>query len=857
MADGVESGIYIIQSKKFVYVNPFFEKLTGYSREELIGMRSIKLVLPQDRPAVKKKAIRNLKNRLDSKPYEYRFIKKNGEVRWVMERVSPIEYMGQKAALGNFMDITERKQNDEALRASEAQYRLLADNTSDGVWLLDMDLKLIYCSPASEKQSGFTLQEIMEMPLEQYFTPESLKVVAEAFLEAIPKAEADPAYNPDMTLELEFYKKDGTVFWAESKFSIIRDKRGKLVSILGVARDITERKRTEDVLCKEQIMLARTEGIAHVGSWEWDVATDMVIWSDELFRIFQRDPQEGAPSFAEHPAFYHPDDMARLQQAVEVAIADGTPYELEMRANRKDGETRACIARGVAEMGPGGRPVRLVGSLQDITERKQAEVALRESEIRFRELFNFMSSGVAVYEAIDDGGDFIIKDFNPAAEKIEKVSRKDIVGKRVSEAFTGVKTFGVFEVFQRVWQTGEPEYFPDNIYKDERVPGSWRESWVFKLPTGEIVATYNDITARKQTELKLQESENTYRSLFDNMLNGFAYCRMIFDQGQPRDLIYLAVNSAFEKQTGLRDVVGKKITEVIPGVYESDRQVIETYGRVALTGIPETFEVYVVAMGQWFDISVYSPQKEYFVAVFDVITERKLEENKLAESALQLAAANEELRSALANQEVLLKEVHHRVRNNLMVISSLLNLQIRETADQSARASLQESVARVMSMGMIHEQLLQSGQYTNVDCTSYISSLVSNARNSLAPYNKNLTLTVDVQPGITIGLDRAVSLGLIINELVSNSFEHAFQGCEKGEISISYRHYEDQVQLSIKDSGMGVPGEVDMDNPPSLGLQLVNMLVKQLQGTIKYERDNGSKFTIMFRTKPESIKEVK
>jgi PAS domain-containing protein len=96
-----------------------------------------------------------------------------------------------------------------------------------------------------------------------------------------------------------------------------------------------------------------------------------VTWSDELFRIFQRDPREGAPRFADHPAFYHPDDMARLRQA---AVADGTPYELELRAIRKDGEIRLCVARGVAEMAPGGRgAVSLFRSLQDITDQKRAE----------------------------------------------------------------------------------------------------------------------------------------------------------------------------------------------------------------------------------------------------------------------------------------------------------------------------------------------------------------------------------------------------------------------------------------------------------------------------------------------------
>jgi response regulator RpfG family c-di-GMP phosphodiesterase len=158
--------------------------------------------------------------------------------------------------------------------------------------------------------------------------------------------------------------------------------------LVRAARYAMERKRAEESLRSEQKLLSRTEGVAHVGSWSWEIATDTVTWSDELFRIFQRDPRQGAPSFAEHPAFYHPDDMARLGQAVAVAVADGTPYELELRAIRKDGETRVCVARGVAEMAPGGRAVRLFGSLQDVTERKKAEAALQETLLGLRKALN-------------------------------------------------------------------------------------------------------------------------------------------------------------------------------------------------------------------------------------------------------------------------------------------------------------------------------------------------------------------------------------------------------------------------------------------------------------------------------------
>lgn len=132
------------------------------------------------------------------------------------------------------------------------------------------------------------------------------------------------------------------------------------------------------------------------------------------------------------------------------------------------------------------------------------------------------------------------------------------------------------------------------------------------------------------TDETLLESEAMYRSLFDNMLNGFAYCRMLFENDDPADFIYIKVNQAFEALTGLRAVTGKRVSEVIPGIRKADPKLFEIYGRVALTGKPERFEIFVGALQMWFWISVYSPKREYFVAVFDVITERKKTEEEKA-----------------------------------------------------------------------------------------------------------------------------------------------------------------------------------------------------------------------------------
>ena len=136
---------------------------------------------------------------------------------------------------------------------------------------------------------------------------------------------------------------------------------------------VTERKRSGEALLRSQSMLARTEQIATIGSWNWEVATDTVTWSDQMYRILQRDPAEGALSFAEHPKLYPPEDFTRLKQAVERALTEGLPYELELRNIRRDGAVRICLVRGLAEKDASGKVTHLVGSLQDITERRLAE----------------------------------------------------------------------------------------------------------------------------------------------------------------------------------------------------------------------------------------------------------------------------------------------------------------------------------------------------------------------------------------------------------------------------------------------------------------------------------------------------
>jgi PAS domain S-box-containing protein len=197
----------------------------------------------------------------------------------------------------------------------------------------------------------------------------------------------------------------------------------------------------------------------------------------------------------------------------------------------------------------------------------------------------------------------------------------------------------------------EIQYQPDhNIY--------YEFIWNPVLQNNEVIgatAFIIDITDRKKAENILRESENRYRGLFDNMLNGFAYCKIVNEENAKPDFIYLEVNDAFENLTGLKNVKGKKVSEVIPGIQESDDKLLYLYSKTASTGIPARFEFYVEAMSMWFDISVYSPLENHFVAVFDVITKRKQIEIALQESEFKYRNLFTEMTSAFA---------YHRIINN-------------------------------------------------------------------------------------------------------------------------------------------------------------------------------------------------
>ena len=213
----------------------------------------------------------------------------------------------------------------------------------------------------------------------------------------------------------------------------------------------------------------------------------------------------------------------------------------------------------------------------------------------------------------------------------------------------------------------------------------------------------------------------------------------------------------------------------------------------------------------------------------------------------ELAKANGLLEQSLSEKVVLLKEIHHRVKNNLQIVSSMLYLQGKEIKDERDRELFADSQSRVRSMALIHERLYQSEDLNQVDFSQYVPSLVETLFSTYRNEDQHVSLCIEVED-LMLDLDRAIPCGLMINELVANSLKYAFPTGQAGEISIHLRLKDNElVELVVADDGIGLPVEFDIKNSNTLGLQLIHILTRQLSGSLSVRKgEGGAQFTIIF-----------
>ncbi len=470
-----------------------------------------------------------------------------------------------------------------------------------------------------------------------------------------------------------------------------------------------ENRSKEQLLEDSERRLNEAQHIAKIGSWDMNAQTGEGYWSDEMFHLFGHNPSEKRASYGLFREHIHPDDINKFEESITDYTARVKKVDEVFRYLTTKGEIRYAHSIGNVEFNEKGNPQRVFGTFQDVTERKQAEEKLIESERKHRAILEGLDD-VAYRLTIPDGKYEYI---SQSAKSVFGYDRDDFIKNPL--------------LFQKIIHPESIHYF--------------REKWV-DLKKGIVPRTF---------EYRIIDSEGSERWI----------CQSI---------------SAITDEQG---------------------------AICAIEGLCR-----------------------------DITDQKKTEK---------------QIKASLEEKETLLHEIHHRVKNNMQIIASLLDMQLTRKNKQTIDTIVNECKGRVYAMAGIHESLHRSESLSEVDFMAYVIHLTGMLSQTYGMNPEKVRFDIKV-PGLKLGIDKANPLGLVLNELISNSLKYAFPGDQAGVISIeTKKHNENNIILTIADDGIGMPDVHKWKKTNTLGLRLVRDLVeKQINGSIDCESQNGTKYIINF-----------
>jgi PAS domain S-box-containing protein len=785
---------------------------------------------PEDREMAENRIALALKKRitLDS---DYRVVLPGGGIRWINatgkgiydEQGHPIQM------IGICQDITARKRAEDALRESEERYRDLVENSQDLIFTHNLEGKLLSANKMTARLLGYPIKDLLGMNISDLLIPE----VRHLFSPYLTEIRASGRARGHMRIRTagganRYWEYDNT----------LRTKGVPVPFVRGLAHDITERKQAEEALqeMNEIFKLFLKHNPIYVFIKDENIRP--VYLSENYEKMLGRPL---ADILGKNMDELFPSELSRAMIEDDKRILrEGKSREF---IEELGGRTFSTLKFPISIQ---GKAKYLAGYTTDITERQQAENALIESEDRYRDLVENSQDLICTHSL--EGK---LLSVNEAAARFTGYSQQellhmnmaDLLAPKVRRFFktylAEIKAKGRAHGIMRIQTAaGETRYWEyDNTLRAK------------DIATPLVRGLAHDITERKRAEAEILREKSFLEVLVETAPEGIA---ITDSPGR-----VLQVNGEFVRMFGYEanEATGKMIDDlVVPPGYQEEAAILTKSSGAGKKVVLET--VRKRKDGTFVNVSIigapiYIAGKQVGVyAIYRDISERK--------------QAEELVHASLREKEVLLKEIHHRVKNNLQVISGLLTLQAAQIDDERLLRVIKESQSRIWTMALIHQTLYQSGNLADIEMAEYIRTLSGNLLSSHAQLSMPPDIRFDLA-SLRLAIDKAIPLALIINELLTNAMKHAFPEGRPGEIHItlhecrgtppcrdkSRRAPTDHgcaptYELIVADNGAGLPAGFDPKNQKSLGLQLVAMLTQQLGGSFIAANEAGAVFRVSF-----------
>jgi PAS domain S-box-containing protein len=752
--------------------------------------------------------------------------------------------------LGLGHDVTAERHATRALRASDRRFADLLQNLPDVPWLLSLETgEFEYHGPGFHCLWGRSPPTGANAvaQLEGWVHPDDRETMKAAFAAVVRG-------KPGSTCEVDYrvVQPSGEIRWLHTRALTIADEDGVPAKLAGFSMDVTARQSTLRALRESELLVrSMSEAMEEVFFLAETDRSKVHYVNSAIERVWGLTVEAVMANPLSFLDAIHPDDRAIVARKIAENRAQpraSSLVESEYRIVRPNGEIRWIRSRTYPLESVEGSH-RTVGLLTDVTDQKLAELARRESEERLRQMSEAMREVFFLLSLDRKQVHFV----NAAFERIWGFSREALIADpQRFRASVHPDDRATFERYVAATQRVSAEPREHEVeYRILRGDGEVRwihgRSYPVVEPDGTVrslVGLMTDVTERREAEQALGEREELLRQMSEAMREAF------FLVSVDRTKIHY-VNPAFEQLWGVPgELVLRDPTRLFAAIHPDDRSRVGAEIAAAIAcgdhQREEHHEFRILrpdGTTRWIEARTYpvrgpDGRVDRVVGLHTDITDRKAME-------LALVERTEQLETSLREKDVLLAEVHHRVKNNLQAITGLMHLMAAQAHRRPLRETIEELERRIQAMALVHETLYRSPSLAAVDMKAYLERIAMTLVSATDAQQRSIS--VHVHATATMDLERAMRCGLIVNELLNNALKHAFGGRERGRIDVELEgRGGSSYALRVSDDGVGLPSELDFDSEETLGLRLVAGLAQQIGGAARRLPGERSAIEIVF-----------